>query len=81
VKCLIRHLIARGSINLEELDRCIKGQTRWNSNNILISVNGTMSRHQQQLLAISLDHLEVLETYLNQVEQAIEEEIKSLKLL
>jgi len=75
----MRHLIARGSINLEDLDRCLKGQTRRNINNILVSVNGTMSMHQQQFLAISLDHLEVLETHLNQVEQAIEEETQKFE--
>jgi transposase len=76
---VMRHLIARGSINLEDLDRCLKGQTRRNINNILVSVNGTMSMHQQQFLAISLDHLEVLETHLNQVEQAIEEETQKFE--
>jgi transposase len=38
-----------------------------------------MSRHQQQFLAISLDHLEVLEAHLNQVEQAIEEETQKFE--
>ena len=70
------HLIARGSINLDDLDSCLKGQTRRNINNILVSVNGTMSMHQQQFLAISLDHLEMLDAHLNQIEQAIEEEIQ-----
>jgi transposase len=78
-KNVMRHLIAHGSIDLEDLDHCLKGQTRRNANNILVSVNGTMSEHQQQFLAISLDHLEMLEAHLQQVEQAIEEETQKFE--
>jgi transposase len=76
---IMRHLIAHGSIDLKDLDRCLKGQTRRNINNILVSVNGTMSAHQQQFLAISLDHLEMLEAHLNQIEQALEQETKKFE--
>ena len=38
-----------------------------------------MSEHQQQFLAISFDHLEVLEAHLNQIEQAIEKETQKFK--
>jgi len=44
---IMRHLIAHGSIALKDLDRCLKGQTRRNINNILVSVNGKMSGHEQ----------------------------------
>ena len=75
----MRHLIAHGSIKLEELDLCLKKKARRKIKNILVSVNGTMSEHQQQLLAISLDHLEVLEAHLNQIEQAIEKETEKFE--
>ena len=38
-----------------------------------------MSEHQQQFLAISLDHLEVLEAHLNQIEQAIDKETQKFE--
>ena len=38
-----------------------------------------MSGHEQQFLAISLDHLEMLETHLNQIEQALEQETKKFE--
>jgi len=76
---IMRHLIAHGSIDIKDLDLCLKGQTRRNINNILVSVNGTMSGHEQQFLAISLDHLEMLEAHLKQIEQALEQETKKFE--
>jgi transposase len=76
---IMRHLIARGSIDLQGLDRCLKAQTRHKIDDILISVNGTMSAHQQQFLAMMLDHLEILETHLRQIEQAIEQETQKFE--
>jgi len=78
-KNIMRHLITHGSIDLKDLENCLKGQTRRNANNILVSVNGTMSAHQQQFLAISLDHLEILEAHLKQIEQALEQETKKFE--
>lgn len=72
----MRYLIARGSIDLQGLNRCLKTQTRRKIDDILVSVNGTMSAHQQQFLAMMLDHLEMLEMHLHQIEQAVERETK-----
>ena len=76
---IMRHLIVHGSINLEELDLCLKRKARCKIKSVLVSVNGTMSEHQQQFLAISLDHLEVLEAHLKQIEQAIEKETQKFE--
>jgi len=76
---VMRHLIAKGSIDLQGLDRCLKTKTRRKIDDILVSVNGTMSTHQQQFLAMTLDHLEMLEAHLHQIEHAIEQETQKFE--
>ena len=76
---IMRYLIVHGSIDLEGLDHYLKTQTRHKIDDILVSVNGTMSMHQQQFLAITLDHLEMLEAHLHQVEQAVEQETEKFE--
>jgi len=69
---VMRHLIAHGSIDRNGMDGCLKTQTRRKLNDILTSVNGTMSTHQRQFLSMILGHLEQLETHLRQAESEIE---------
>ena len=69
---VMRHLIAHGSIDRDGMDRCLKTQTRCKLNDILTSVNGTMSAHQRQFLSMMLGHLEQLEVHLRQIEAEIE---------
>ena len=64
---VMRHLIAYGSIDRDGMDRCLKKQARHKLNDILTSVNGAMSAHQQQFLSMMLGHLDQLETHQRQI--------------
>jgi len=72
---VMRHLIAHGSIDRDDMERCLKKQARHKLNDILTSVNGTMSAHQRQFLSTMLEHLEWLETHQCQIEVAIESSV------
>jgi len=72
---IIRHLAQHGSITREELDKCLKTKTRHKINDIMIAVNGTLSKHQCECLSMMLLYLEEIEKHLNVVENAITEEI------
>jgi len=72
---VMRHLVAHGSIDRDGMDRCLKTQTRHKLNDILSSVNGTMSTHQRQFLSMMLGHLDQLETHLRQIEMEIDKAV------
>jgi len=72
---IMRHLVAHGSINREGLDACLKTQTRNRIDDILISVNGSLSVHQRDFLSMMLAYLEQIELHKKQVETAIDNEI------
>jgi transposase len=74
-RSIIRHLSQHGSITREDLDRCLKTKTRHKINDILIAVNGTLSKHQCECLGMMLRYLEEVEKHLSIVENAITEEI------
>jgi len=69
---IMRHLITYGSIDREGMDQCLKKQARHKLNDILTSVNGTMSAHQRQFLTMMLGHLDQLGEHLRQIESEIE---------
>lgn len=73
---IIRHLIQNGSIDREGLDLCLKARARNRIDEILISLNGTLSKHQCDFLKMIFEHLEDLERHKRIVEDAICEEIK-----
>jgi transposase len=72
---IIRHLIEHGSITREALDKCLKTKTRNRIDEILIALNGTLSRHQQDFLKMIFSHLEELEAHKRVVESAIDTQI------
>ena len=73
---IMRHLVEHGSVDREALDICLKTQTRNRLEEILISLNGSLSAHQREFLNMMLEYLEQIERHKKQVEAAIETEIE-----
>lgn len=73
---IMNHLIEHGSMTREGLDKCLKTQTRNRIDEILVELNETLSRHQQDFLRIILDHLGELEAHKRLVEDAIVDEVE-----
>lgn len=76
---IIRHLIQHGSIDRDGLDLCLKAKARNRIDEILVSLNGTLSKHQRDFLKMIFEHLEDLEDlekHKRFVEDAICEEVK-----
>ncbi len=67
----MRHLAEHGQIDRKGLDLCLKAQTRNRMDDILVSVNGSLSEHQRQFLMTMLSYLEQSEAHKKQVEAAI----------
>ena len=72
---IIRHLIRNGSIDRAALDKCLKTQTRKRIDQILVALNGNLSIHQRNFLAMAFSHLETLEAHRKTIEDAIADEI------
>ena len=72
---IIRHLIERGSIDREALDKCLKTKTRNRIDEILVALNGSLSVHQRRFLNIVFLHLEDLEAHKHTIEDEITEEV------
>lgn len=77
---IITHLIAHGCIDKQALDSCLKTKTRNRIDEILISVNGTLSNHQQDFLKMLMGHYDSLRIHLSEVELAINTEMEPFAL-
>lgn len=77
---IISHLIEHGTIDKKALDSCLKTKTRNHINEILIAVNGTLSKHQQDFLKMLMNHYDSLKTHLSEIEAAIDEEMAPFAL-
>lgn len=76
---IIRHLIANGSITREALDKCLKRKLRLKFEDILVSLNGSLSAHQRLCLSRMFTHLECIESHLAEVEADIKDAIAPYK--
>ncbi len=65
---IIRHLFTHGSITKEDLDKCLKTKTRSKIEQILLAVNGSLSKHQQNFLKLMFEHLEQIESHKKVIE-------------
>lgn len=72
---IMRYLAEHGSIDREALDNCLKTKTRSRIDEILVSVNGSLSAHQREFLSMMLGYLEQIERHKRQIEVSIEAEI------
>lgn len=77
---IITYLIEHGNIDREALNICLKTKTRTHINEILIAVNGTLSKHQQGFLNMLVEHYDSLKSHLAEVEVAIEVEMTPFTL-
>nr|WP_312501150.1 transposase [Lacrimispora sp.] len=56
----------------ESLDACLKTKTRNHIGEILVAVNGTLSKYQQDFLKMLMDHYDSLKSHLTEIEVALE---------
>lgn len=68
---VLNHLAKYGKISLEELDKCLKTQTRKKINEIMVAINSELNSHQRTLLSMMLEHLNDLKSNLKEVESVI----------
>ena len=73
---IIHYLIEHGQIDKTALDTCLKTKTRNRIDEILMSVNGTLSNHQRAFLEILMNHYDSLKEHLSEIETALEEDMK-----
>ena len=66
---IILHLIEHGQIDRTALNSCLKTKTRNRIDEILMSVNGTLSEHQKAFLKILMDHYDSLKEHLAEIEK------------
>lgn len=64
---IIRHLTEHGQIDRSTLDSCLKTKTRNRIDEILMSVNGTLSEHQKAFLKILIEHYDSLKEHLAEI--------------
>ena len=77
---IIRHLIEHGQIDRASLDFCLKTKTRNRIDEILMSVNGTLSEHQKAFLKILMDHYDSLKEHLAEIEKNLEADMAPFAL-
>lgn len=77
---IILHLIEHGQIDKAALDSCLKTKTRNRIDEILMSVNGTLSEHQRFFLRILMNHYDSLKEHLAQIEASLAEEMEPFTL-
>ena len=66
---IILHLIEHDQIDRPALNSCLKTKTRNRIDEILMSVNGTLSEHQKAFLKILMDHYDSLKEHLAEIEK------------
>ena len=77
---IILHLIEHGQIDKTTLDSCLKTKTRKHIDEILMSVNGTLSEHQKAFLRILMTHYNSLKKHLTEIETSLEEDMPPFAL-
>ena len=77
---IIRHLIEYGQIDQASLDSCLKTKTRNRIDEILMSVNGTLSEHQKAFLKILMVYYDSLKVHLTKIEKSLEADMAPFSL-
>ncbi len=77
---IIVHLMEHGCIDAKALDSCLKTKTRNRMDEILVSVNGSLSTHQRDFLKMLMNHYDTLKAHLCEVESAIAFEMEPFAL-
>jgi len=76
---IIHHLMEHGNITRDDIDKCLKTQTRNHIDEILMSVNGTLSDHQRMFLKTLMQHYETLNQHLSEVEVLLQKDMESFE--
>ena len=69
-----------GQIDRTALDSCLKTRTRNRIDEILMSVNGTLSEHQKAFLKILMNHYDSLKEHLNEIEKDLKQDMEPFTL-
>jgi len=73
---IIHYLMEHGQIDKTALNTCLKTKTRNRIDEILMSVNGTLSEHQRMFLELLMNHYDSLKEHLSEIEEALEKDMK-----
>jgi len=77
---IIQHLIKHEQIDRTALDSCLKTKTRNRIDEILLSVNGTLSEYQKAFLKILMNHYDSLKKHLEEMETALKKDMAPFAL-
>lgn len=72
---IILHLMEHGQIDKMSLDSYLKTKTRKRIDEILMSVNGTLSEHQNSFLKILMCHYDSMKEHLIEIETHLQEDM------
>ena len=72
---IILHLMEHGQIDKISLDSYLKTKTRKRIDEILMSVNGTLSEHQKSFLKILMCHYDSMKEHLVEIETHLQEDM------
>ena len=72
---IILHLMEHGQIDKISLDSYLKTKTRKRIDEILMSVNGTLSEHQKSFLKILMCHYDSMKEHLIEIETHLQEDM------
>lgn len=77
---IMQQLVQAGYISEEALKICLKGRARQKAEEILSSLNGTLSLPQRQLLKMQLAHLKDLQDNLQEIEEQIHKDFSQFEV-
>ena len=78
-RAIINHIAEHGSITAEEVESYVKTRARNKLQEIKLSVNGRMNRHQREFLRLLLKHLDETYEHLGEIEKNINSELEKFK--
>jgi len=78
-RAIIDHIAEHGSITAEEVESYVKTRARNKLQEIKLSVNGRMNRHQRNFLKLLLKHLDETHEHLREIEENINSELEKFK--
>lgn len=78
-RAIIDHIAEYGSITAKEVENYVRGRARSKIEDIKLSINGRMNKHQREFLKLLLKHLDETYKHLYEIEESINAEIEKYK--
>jgi len=78
-RAIIDHIAEHGSITAKEVENYVRGRARNKIEDIKLSINGRMNKHQREFLKLLLKHLDETYKHLYEIEESINAEIEKYK--